>query len=119
MFQVDRHSASILSKSGLSQISHIWHLRPKLGIGSINCAGKENLTEAISETPINLESSSVSQVVEACTVASGSAPWWAGVCRRVSYFFKIPKNILSLEVSSGVLSTAELGTDRVGVEAAD
>ena len=28
---------------------------PKLGVGSRSCAGKENRTEAISETPINLE----------------------------------------------------------------
>ena len=79
---------------------------PRFGVGSRSCAGKENLTDAISVTPMNLGSAkSVLFQEKSITKAPFDKLNVLGV-GRVTYFRKMLRNVLSFELSSGGLSDA-------------
>lgn len=93
---------------------------PRFGTGSINWAGSENRTVAMSDTPINLERWGVSHrggsiAEQDVTVSAWRKQLNSSWC--VPYFFRMLRNVRSLDESSGVLSTAALGTETVGVDA--
>lgn len=102
-----------------------------MGVGSRSCAGREKRTEAISDTPMNLEaqrrecklsrtmtpgyqhSTRSTQGYALVSVAPGrrrdKPSIGASGPRPDTYFLKIARNMDSFDLSSGALSTAALG----------